>query len=117
MRRILFFILILFSALVVISGVFPWLYKLQSRPYAVRWSPDMRFRLEYHAIPFVPFKPHHYIGMGCTDCPGFVRLVDTANHRTLEEAYFETRHEISGGVQWEPHEVGIKVFAVWPLPE
>lgn len=99
------------------AGLYPWVYKqFEQEPFAVKESPDGRFRLEYHAIPFLPFRPHEMIGMGCTDCPGYLKLVDTERKRTLAEKYFQTRHELTSGVEWRRGEVRVKRFATWSLP-
>lgn len=100
------------------AGLFPWLYKpFDHAPWAVSTSPDGRFRLEYFAIPFLPLRPDRYIGMGCTDCPGYLRLVDREGGSILAEKYFRMEHELSSGVEWRPHEVRVRRFVTWDLPQ
>jgi len=96
----------------------PWLYKQFDRePWATNTSPDGRFRLAYYAVPFLPYRLSSYNGMGCSDCPGYVRLVDKAKKNVLQEKYFQMSHDVSGGISWDRSEVRIKLFAAWPLPE
>ena len=105
-----------FLICILISGLFPWVYKqLDHEPRAINYSPDKRFSIEYYSIPFLPFRPHYYAGIGCTDCPGYIRLVNNSGD-VLEEKYFQTRHEVSSGVDWEKGVVRMKLFANWELP-
>lgn len=100
------------------AAFLPWAYKrFPHEPWATKRSPDGRFRMEYYAVPFLPFRPQYLRGMGCTDCPGYVRLVDSKNEVILQEKYFHTGDEISGGVNWGHQQVSIKLFAQWELPE
>lgn len=99
-------------------GLFPWFYKqIDHEPFAVSDSPDGRFRLEYYAIPFLPLRPDLFIGMGCMDCPGYLRLVDREANKMLVEKYFQMRQELSSGVEWKPDEVSVRRFVTWELPE
>lgn len=99
------------------AGFYPWVYKqFNYEPILVKYSPDKRFKIEYHSIPFLPFRPHYYTGIGCTDCPGYVRLIDNSNETILQEKYFHTRHEVSSGIDWKKQEVSMKLFANWRLP-
>jgi hypothetical protein len=105
------------SLMLAAAGLFPWLYKqLDHEPWAVSTSPDGRFRLEYYAIPFLPLRPDRYIGLGCTDCPGYLRLVDREGGKILAEKYFRMQHELSSGVEWRPREVRVRRFVTWILP-
>ena len=90
---------------------------MNHEPSSVQFSPNKRFRMEYYDIPFPPFRPHYFIGMGCFDCPGFVRLVDNEREKVLGEKYYNSSHEVSDGIRWEDNEVTMKLFLTWPLPE
>jgi hypothetical protein len=101
----------------LLSGSLPWAYReLAQEPWAVDTSPDGRFRLEYFAAPFLPFRPLTARGWGCTDCPGYLRLIDARTGGEIEGKYFRMMHEVSNGIHWEKHRVRIRLFANWVLP-
>jgi len=117
-RIILFSLIIILLLSFILAGILPWVYKqFDHEPWAIDYSPDRRFRVEYYAIPFLPFRLHYYKGMGCTDCPGYVRLLQNIDGKILQEKYFQMSHDISNKIIWEEDNVSIKLFVSWPLPK
>lgn len=58
--------IIILLSFVVISGIFPWIYKQFN--YKTFWvpdySPDKQYKIEYYSIPYLPFEMSDFIGIG-----------------------------------------------------
>lgn len=105
--------LIVFVFIVVLmSWGFPWIYKLFDHEQLLKpsYSPDNKYRIEYYAIPFLPLRPHKYIGFGCSDCPGYIRLLDNETNEVLQEEYFEMTQQVSASVKWKEDKAYLKGF-------
>lgn len=118
-KIIVILVCVVLVGFILFVGCFPWVYKQYDHdPLSANYSPDGRFRIEYYAIPFLPFKPYDYFwGFGCSDCPGYVRLVENNTGKVLQEKYFDMGQSLSSGPKWEEKEVSIKLFATWTLPD
>ena len=101
----------------MVFGLTPWIYKQfpHEQLFEASYSPDRKYRIEYYAIPFLPFKPYKYKGLGCSDCPGYIQLIDNTSNIVLAEQYFKSTQVVQDTVTWEDDMVYIRSFVNWRL--
>ncbi len=104
-------IMIIFTFL--FSWLTPWIFiHIINRPYSIEYSPDRLYKIEYHAIPFKPFKAHYFIGIGCSDCPVYLCLIENKTNATLHSKY-DMIQSIGDSPIWEKDNVYIPRIAHW----
>lgn len=112
MKDIYLNLVLIFFLIVLISWGFPWLYKLldHEQLFKPSYSPDDGYRIEYYAIPFLPLKPYKYIGFGCSDCPGYIRLINNKTGKILQEEYFDMAQQVRVAIKWKKGKVYLRGF-------
>jgi len=103
---------------VLFIGLFPYIYKVfPHTPRHVVMSPDKQYRIEYHNILFIPFLENPRIGgTACTECPGYIKLVNNRNSRVLNYKFYSMKLQIMSRVIWYEDSVRIPAFISWDLP-
>lgn len=110
--------LVMLIVVVLFVSLFPYIYKaFPHTPRRVIYSPDKQYSIEYYDILFVPFLKNPRIGgSACTECPGYIRLIDKQNNRILNDKFYSMKLQIMSRVIWYDDSVRIPAFIVWNLP-